>query len=255
MSKRQSESVQGLRVIDHPALPGSRNMAIDQALLESTNRSQVPVLRFYRWRPATLSLGYFQSHTEREQHVASQGCDWVRRASGGGAIMHDRELTYSLCIAKPRNRISRFHLDMVQRVHAVVIRLLLEKNASAHFHGKADPAATPSPFLCFQRRTEWDIELGQEKVCGSAQRSLPAALLQHGSLILERSPFAPELPGINDLIDEPLSELDLLNRLTLGIAKELEMRVEPGQLSSEEESRAIDIEKSRFASSTWNCKR
>ena len=73
-------------------------MAVDEALLETAASLGVPTLRFYQWQEPTMSLGYFQEYADRLRHAASAGCPTVRRASGGGAIMHDRELTYSLAV-------------------------------------------------------------------------------------------------------------------------------------------------------------
>src|ERR1700682_6410647 len=91
-------------LIDPPAL-GAWNMAVDQALLEHA-ASGGWTLRFYSWIEPTLSLGYFQAHRDRRTHTASRGLPLVRRASGGGAIVHDHELTYSLSGPAPSTRSS-----------------------------------------------------------------------------------------------------------------------------------------------------
>src|SRR4051794_9804512 len=88
------------QLIIDPPCDGAWNMALDEALLLSAERDGIGALRFYTWREPTLSLGYFQPHADRAAHAASKNCTLVRRASGGGAILHDRELTYS--IALPR---------------------------------------------------------------------------------------------------------------------------------------------------------
>ena len=75
---------------------GAWNMAVDHALLETAAETGAITLRFYEWTPATLSLGYFQPVADRLQHAASAACPIVRRSTGGGAIVHDQELTYSL---------------------------------------------------------------------------------------------------------------------------------------------------------------
>ena len=80
---------------------GASNMALDEALLESAAAAGAnvrPTLRIYGWPRPTLSLGYFQRAADREMHEASGECDLVRRPSGGGAILHDRELTYALVL-------------------------------------------------------------------------------------------------------------------------------------------------------------
>jgi len=89
-------------LIDPPA-SGSWNMAVDEVLLGAVAKSGTSALRFYQWKSPTLSLGYFQSYSERSKHPTSLAADALRRLSGGGAILHDRELTYSLILpASPR---------------------------------------------------------------------------------------------------------------------------------------------------------
>jgi len=91
-------SVTPARVIFDSAGDGAWNMAVDQALLMSAEQDGMVTLRLYAWAQPTLSLGYFQKHADRQLHTASATCPLVRRRSGGGAILHDQELTYSLAI-------------------------------------------------------------------------------------------------------------------------------------------------------------
>ena len=95
-----------VRLIIDPPLRGPWNMAVDEALLADDVETDAATLRFYRWSEPTLSLGYFQSYADRELHAASRGCAVVRRQSGGGAILHDRELTYSL-VLPPTNPLAQ----------------------------------------------------------------------------------------------------------------------------------------------------
>src|SRR5262245_54691837 len=82
------------RLIVDGAAGGPWNMAVDETLLESAAASGAASLRFYGWSEPTLSLGYFQRAAARQTHATSLGCPMVRRPSGGGAILHDWELTY-----------------------------------------------------------------------------------------------------------------------------------------------------------------
>jgi lipoate-protein ligase A len=92
------------RLIIDPPASGAWNMAVDEALLRSAAQRGTATLRFYQWSEPTLSLGYFQAADDRQQHFASLACPLVRRASGGGAIVHDRELTYSLAMPLSNTR-------------------------------------------------------------------------------------------------------------------------------------------------------
>ena len=104
-------------------------MAIDQALLQSAAESGVGTLRIYRWKPATVSLGYFQKCEDRNEHDASQPCPVVRRASGGGAIVHDHELTYSIAIPSA-DRWATQNRDLFDKVHQTLIKSLEQLGVS-----------------------------------------------------------------------------------------------------------------------------
>ncbi len=106
-------------------------MAVDEALLAQAAVGELgPVLRFYQWSPATLSLGYFQRYVERARHPASAHCDVVRRASGGGAILHDRELTYSLVLPAGHPLAARPE-PLYCAVHQALIEVLAGPSGSA----------------------------------------------------------------------------------------------------------------------------
>ena len=184
-------------------------MAVDEALLESANETGVTTLRIYQWAEPTLSLGYFQKSADRDHHPASLNCQMVRRSSGGGAILHDQEITYSLSLPGT-NRWSSKQNDLYNSVHEAIVKFLLENGVFAGLFefpvktGKEDletkaETSDIKRFLCFERRTKGDIVLDRYKIGGSAQRRLSNATLQHGSLLIKRSPSAPELPGILDL--------------------------------------------------------
>ena len=181
---------------------GAVNMAVDESLLDTVRRSKIPILRFYSWSEPTLSLGYFQAFSAREQHPPSLACPVVRRTTGGGAILHDRELTYSL--VWPRGiRPQRFSDQakgaewMYGWVHEALVNVLRRMGAAPRF-SDPKPSAEADPFLCFERRSRWDLEIGNTKILGSAQRSHRGAILQHGSLLLESSRLAPHLAGLFD---------------------------------------------------------
>src|SRR5688500_12298617 len=106
-------------IVDSPA-NGSWNMALDEALFQTTQSSRQVTLRFYQWSAPTLSLGYFQAAADRQKHDASRDCPLVRRSTGGGAIVHDVELTYSLVCPIDHDR-SAVAQGMVRQVHSALI--------------------------------------------------------------------------------------------------------------------------------------
>src|SRR5262245_41971693 len=83
------------RVIDCAAGGGAWNMAVDDVLLETMTPRDCAILRFYRWSEPTVTLGYFQHYSHGDLHATSRSCPRIRRTTGGGAIVHDHELTYS----------------------------------------------------------------------------------------------------------------------------------------------------------------
>lgn len=248
-------------MIDEP-LKGSANMAIDQALLKSAAETGVGTLRIYRWQPATVSLGYFQKWEERTQHDASQPCPVVRRASGGGAIVHDQELTYSIAIPSA-DRWATHNRDLFDTVHQTLIESLeqlgvtgcqIVDTQAVQLHVSKNKGQ--QPFLCFQRRAVGDVSISGFKVIGSAQRRLDNALLQHGSVLIEQSRHAPELPGICDLRPKSKLTVDLLSETWPAcLARQMRWELKNGKLTEEEQHAAELIEATRFDNSSWNQKR
>jgi len=209
------------RLDDAPG-SGPWNMAVDEALLEWVAAEGQPVWRFYRWDGPTLSLGYFQQPDERQEHRASANCPAVRRLTGGGAIVHDFELTYSVVV--PTGHPLARHRDLLyQVVHGTLVETLAGLGIHAELHPGilAAPGPTPEPFLCFHRRAPGDVVVQGVKVAGSAQRRRRGAVLQHGSVLLAASPAAPELPGLAELLDRPVPGEELANAWLGPLARRL----------------------------------
>lgn len=183
---------------------GAENMAIDEALLKFVPEFDCPVLRFYFWERPTLSLGYFQRYADQERYFAGRSIPAVRRRSGGGAIVHDRELTYSLVIPPEHAFARKQRLMLYETVHRAVVGALRKRGIKAELATDVPTArqgTEEEPFLCFQRFAPGDIlartNRGTIKIMGSAQyRNKTGAVLQHGSLLYDCSEAAPELPGL-----------------------------------------------------------
>jgi lipoate-protein ligase A len=248
-------------LVDPPA-SGAWNMAVDEALVDDAAERGHCWLRFYGWAEPTLSLGYFQGHAERQAHRPSRQCPMVRRASGGGAILHDAEITY--CLAIPHAHAlaadstwlyTAVHEALVEALYAEgleAIRCTAEMAAAAKASGGERPV---QPFLCFQRRAAGDVLLGGAKICGSAQRRPRGAILQHGSLILERSPQAPELPGLADQAGKKIDPRLLIPRWTAGIGRRLHWNFSPASLDPAlmDAVRTLALEK--YSAESWTCRR
>ena len=251
-------------VFDSPA-SGPYNMAVDQALLMSAEQDGIVTLRLYGWAEPTLSLGYFQKYTDRQLHSASLKCPVVRRRSGGGAILHDHELTYSLSIPSS-NRWSDQNAELYDLVHRVVIQLLARDGIESQLYKEvapesessiANPAAIidPNAFLCFQRRSDGDLVTGGFKVLGSAQRRLKHSLLQHGSLLFGQSKFASELPGLFELAGKQIKMDGFSTRFCEMLGEALGFDFTPAGLTASEIALAAELEAGTFGAKDWTQKR
>lgn len=269
------------RLIIDPPLAGTWNMAVDEALLLDAAEHASASLRFYRWNEPTLSLGYFQHYEDRELHAASRNCAVVRRQTGGGAILHDRELTYSL-VLPPGHPLTRQNERLYQIVHEVFVQSLWlptsQPNELPHLHIRGEGFARPpadEPFLCFQRRAKGDVvfvsdtsgsiavSLSQNpspamadwKIIGSAQRRHQGAVLQHGSLLIERSPSAPELLGLHDLEGRSAAQDAVISAVASGLSNVLALRLHPSELPAELESIATRIANNKYGMPAWTKRR
>ncbi len=185
--------------------PGQTNMDRDETMLSHIagghSRSMV---RIYEWSSPTVSLGYFQ-RDDAEVDPRLLDCPRVKRVTGGGAILHDVELTY--CCALPAvHDFCRNPVQVYSIVHTAIIGLLNKCGANCLMR-QDDVAASPSnegtePFLCFLRSDPRDVVFRGLKVLGSAQRRRRGNILQHGSILLKASELTPELPGVVDLAPE-----------------------------------------------------
>jgi lipoate-protein ligase A len=254
---------------DPPASP-SWNMAVDETLLESAANGGEFSLRFYRWQQPTLSLGYFQRYEDRWQHAASRNCTTVRRATGGGAILHDREITYSIAVP-PAHRLAVKHLALYETIHTALIEILTGYGIHARLC-RCDKGGSPifanakigtvpqeidrqsersQPFLCFQRRSPGDVLLSDAKIAGSAQRRCRGAVLQHGSVLLARSTTAPELPGLAELAAILLSFDQLAQAWSNELAEIFSLHYQPGILTDAEQCRAVNLVGEKYDSNQW----
>jgi lipoate-protein ligase A len=258
-------------LIDPPAA-GAWNMAVDEALLKAAAAEGQSTMRFYRWEEPTLSLGYFQEYADRWNHTASSRCSVVRRASGGGAILHDVELTYSLAIPD-RHPLAANRLRTYQAVHETLIETLAPWGIQAGMFPSqqvSQPENCPNfrvnengtvplnagtgarqPFLCFQRRAPGDVLVGEIKIAGSAQRRCLGAVLQHGSVLLARSDAAPELEGLKELTGKVILADRLIEAWSKKISEALTVVWQEGGLCDGSRCRAEALVAEKYASPSW----
>lgn len=183
------------RRLDDPALPGAVNMARDEALLATRT---TPTLRFYRWARPTLSLGYFQSASDLPlESLREQGIDLVRRETGGKAILHDRELTYSLCAPEsgalaggPGAAMQAVHEALAPELSRQAARAIELRHASSLLSDRDGSA------WCFEESSALDLVIDGRKLLGSAARRRAGWVLFHGSLVVEAPSSTPDIGSI-----------------------------------------------------------
>ncbi len=241
-------------MLPYQTAEGATNMAIDEALLDAVAEGAgVAYLRTYGWTVPTLSLGYFQHLAEVRSDPRWRTAPLVRRPTGGGAIWHHHEVTYALIVPAAHPR-ARPNTALYGAVHAAIGESLAGAGVPALRWGQPasnDPPTRQRPFLCFTDRDSEDLVFQGFKLVGSAQRRRAGAVLQHGSLLLSRSPGAPELPGLYDLADV---------RRDLDFWSEQLMRCVPAALDLEPRAvdwpdairvRARELEASTYRTPEW----
>lgn len=263
-------------------------MALDEALAVDAARGGEVLVRLSTWARPTVSLGAFQRIADARACPAFEGLAIVRRPSGGGAIVHGSDVT--LAIALPRGHaLGASPQALYDLVHAALVAELARHGVAAglsagarilhDLSGARDPSATPDgPLFCFDRRAAGDVVLpapggkgrpaalhADAKILGSAQRRLPGAVLQHGSLLVAANMDVPEAarhPGLLDLVQvagfsdgsrsaEPILE-GWLGEIARGLS--LEVAEEPGPFVPGDEPGFLET-LSRYGAESWIAKR
>jgi len=170
-------------------------MARDEALLACRT---IPTLRFYRWATPTLSLGYFQpAHDLPLEGVRARGCDIVRRSTGGKAILHEAELTYSLCAPEVGALAGGPAAAMTAIHQALGAALARQAGADVPMRQKSTlHSDIQGSAWCFEDSSPLDLTLGARKLLGSAARRKNGWILFHGSLVLEKPIENPEIAAL-----------------------------------------------------------
>lgn len=239
-------------LIDEPG-DAAQNMAVDGALLEA---AKTPTLRIYGWRPDAVSLGYFQSIAEFDD--LPEDTVIVRRSTGGGAIHHGDELTFSLTLDA-----SYLPGDIAQSyvaLHDAIVRALASVDVTCQrASGGTQPAARPSDRWCFRTPVDGDLVTDQGKLLGSAQRRTQAGngnrharILHHGSLVLQRPRHTPFVAAVADQV--PVTrELrqELHSALTSELAKVLGLSARHGHYTLAESALAARLRSEQFGTAAY----
>lgn len=178
------------RLINSGFQTGAMNMALDEALLHSVaSGNSLPVLRFYRWTPATVTLGYAQSVIkDLDLDVCRrEGLDVVRRSTGGRAVLHDHELTYSVIAPLNSSLFGNSVLDCYRVISEVLQKALIQLGLQAQLVPGKPRSGRQNAMksICFTAPSQYELVIDGRKVAGSAQKRFGQAFLQHGSIPVE----------------------------------------------------------------------
>jgi lipoate-protein ligase A len=256
---------------------GAWNMGTDEAILDACSRGEsLPTLRLYAWDPACLSIGYAQPIEDVDvNHLKIRGWELVRRPTGGKAVLHIDELTYSVIARIDEPRVAGTVLESYNRLAQALVEALrlinLQVEVKEHIHNNE---RNNNP-VCFEMPSTYEIMVGGKKLIGSAQTRRKDGVLQHGSL-----PLRGDLTRILDVLEFPdetsrrLAAERLLAHATtvetaLGIALSwetvaqafihafgsvLNMDLQPANLTSWEKSTSRELVEEKYAHPGWTQK-
>lgn len=183
------------RLIDDSPANGGRNMAIDVAILDSVIAGDSPpTVRFYGWNPYCLSLGYGQRWREVDlERLEAHGYNLIRRPTGGRAVLHADEFTYSIALPPAHPLTAGSITDSYYRISAALLNGLNRVGVAARAdENERVQSANP---ICFEVTSDYEIAFEGRKLVGSAQMRRRGGLLQHGSL-----PLTGDIAKICDLL-------------------------------------------------------
>ena len=285
------------RLLVHEPAAGQTNMAIDEAMMQTlAGGPATPTLRFFRWRPACVSLGYFQSAVDEVDLAACRrlGIDLVRRPTGGRAILHDAELTYSVVARVDDPAVSGSIVESYRKISLALLCGLREVGVSAEMKPVGQQAAPGGPGragegegqpesarrvltpACFDVPSDYEIAVAGRKLVGSAQMRQNGVLLQHGSVLLEvdtvqtftalRPPpgreraevarwLAERVTSVRAELGRPVSFEEVAAALRQGFATALGVELEAGELTREERALTERLRAEKYSTEEWNLKR
>ncbi|MGM9951617.1 MAG: biotin/lipoate A/B protein ligase family protein [Lysinibacillus sp.] len=266
-----------------PCTP-SFNMAMDEALLNWHSEKLIPpVIRFYEWEPATLSIGYFQQvHKDIDlQEVRRQGLGFVRRPTGGRAVLHEHELTYSIIVEEDYPNMPQSVTEAYRVLSEGLLLGFRNLGLDAYFsvpdtEEKKEDLKRPKSAVCFDAPSWYELVVEGRKVAGSAQTRQKGVILQHGAILLDmdeekllslfrfaneeaREKMRQKLPekavAMNRLVDKPFTIKQCVEAFKDGFQDSLEIELIPYELTEAQLAYIEQLEKEKYANDEWNFKK
>jgi lipoate-protein ligase A len=237
------------------------NMAIDRAVLVANSKEIVPpTVRFFSWSPPAISIGYFQSLEEEIdlEYCKKVGVDYVRRITGGGAVFHEDELTYSIVVSESHPQIPKNIMDSYKRICGAIIRGLSDIGIDSNYF----------PIN--------DIITNHKKISGNAQTRKLKTVLQHGTILMDvdvekmfsllkvpdekiRDKLIKDVrnrvTSIKHVLDSDIRFSEVAESMKKGFEEEFNVDLVKGDLTNEELELAKNFEKECFSAREWNHRR
>lgn len=257
---------------------GARNMALDEAILESVScGDSLPTLRLYAWQPACLSLGYAQPVGDVDQEaLAERGWQLVRRPTGGRAILHTDELTYAVIAPDSHPDLRGGVLESYRRLSKGLIAGLvaLGLHVDPVREISVAPGSRENP-VCFEAPSAYEITVAGLKLLGSAQVRRRGGILQHGTLPLAgdlsriclalryqdsnarqaaRARVLERAATLERLLGHTPAWSSVARAMKSGFEEALGWRFEAGGLLDSEHARAQELEHERFSNPSWTAR-
>jgi len=270
---------------------GFMNMAIDEAIMIAHRKGLVPpTIRFYQWSPPAVSLGYFQD-LKKEIDVDAcnnMGINIVRRPTGGKAVLHDKELTYSFIIREGHPLVNDSILETYKKISGGIIRglsylgikaelvPLREKLKSTPSGNEAKSKIPHSNIksICFSVPSQYEVQVMGKKIVGSAQVRKREIVLQHGSLLIElekdklfsvfnfpsvqiRERLKTKFKAISleEILKKKINFSELSEILPRGFEEEFGVKLTEGKLTEQEEKISKELFKNKYSTYEWNYER
>jgi len=252
------------------------NMAIDEALFRTSQRRDVPpVLRFYGWKSPAVSLGYFQDAEEEIPcaYCRDRGIDVVRRPTGGKAVLHGDDLTYSLVAKESNPLFSSGIVETYRTISGCLIRGLTKSGVDAQMVEEGRIGVEHSGAFCFASSYKNEILADGRKICGNAQVRARGVFLQHGSVLMDFDPPAvcaailktkdagrkakaleASVTSIREIAGEGVGIDVLCRNIAAGFEEVLQIRLVEGTLSPEEETLKNRLLEYKYVRDQWNRK-
>lgn len=269
---RHDDHTAAWRLIDTGPLSGPENMAIDEALLLHFDpQSSAPVLRLYGWEPAALSLGRFQKASEELDlaEIERRGLPLVRRITGGGAIYHADELTYSIVCSPQQIPPTTSIKDSFRVLTSFLLDFYSRLGLSAGYAMdivQQEQRLGQRTAYCFAGKESYDILINGRKIGGNAQRRLKQAIFQHGSVPLRDhladglACLAVKPAGVSDAVTCLEGEGLVCNREELAalladsFCSRMGGLLQPDTLTQAEKQTAADLADRKYSACAWNIK-